>query len=134
MRFYDDDPVASVAVKAFDGADGVPNIAIITNGKSDGAIPGDAVTTILLALIPALLAREPANCFVVGYGTGVTAGELAALEEVAQGDRRRDLPGRDRGGAALRLRQPRRPPRTRRSRSCGATPTARCCAARGRST
>jgi spermidine synthase len=84
LRFYDDDPVASVAVKAFESIDGVPNIAIVTNGKSDSAIPGDTVTTILLGLIPALLAREPANCFVVGYGTGVTAGELAALGEVRQ--------------------------------------------------
>ena len=83
MRFYDDDPVASVAVKTFDSADGVPNLAIITNGKSDGAIPGDSVTTILLALIPALLAREPAqHASWSDYGTGVTAGELAALEEV----------------------------------------------------
>ena len=60
------------------------NLAIVTNGKSDSAIPGDSVTTILLALIPALLAREPARAFVVGYGTGVTAGELAALEDVRE--------------------------------------------------
>jgi SAM-dependent methyltransferase len=32
--------------------------------------------------VPALLAEEPASCFVIGYGTGVTAGELAALEWV----------------------------------------------------
>jgi predicted membrane-bound spermidine synthase len=83
LRFYDDDPVASISVKAFEGTGGA-NLAIVTNGKSDSAIPGDSVTTILLALIPALLAKEPARAFVVGYGTGVTAGELAALEDVRE--------------------------------------------------
>jgi SAM-dependent methyltransferase len=84
LHFYDDDPIASVSVKAFETPGSPQNLAIITNGKSDGAIPGDAVTTILLALIPALIAREPARSFVVGYGTGVTAGELAALEDVRE--------------------------------------------------
>ena len=110
------------------------NLAIVTNGKSDSAIPGDSVTTILLALIPALLAREPARSFVVGYGTGVTAGELAALEDVARGDRRRDLSGRDRRRRRSSTTATWRPPRTRRSRSCAATPTGRCCAARASST
>jgi SAM-dependent methyltransferase len=36
----------------------------------------------MLALLPALLAEEPESCFVIGYGTGVTAGELAALSWV----------------------------------------------------
>ncbi len=81
---YDDDPVASIAVKSFESAEGPGNLAIVSNGKSDGAIPGDYVTTSLLALIPALVARDPARVFVVGYGTGVTAGELTALEETRE--------------------------------------------------
>ncbi len=83
LHFYDDDPVASVAVKAFDAA-GSGNLAIISNGKSDSAIPGDIVTTTLLALIPALISEEPARSFVVGYGTGVTAGALASLADARE--------------------------------------------------
>jgi len=82
---YDDDPVASIAIESFKGTGEAPgNLAIVSNGKSDGAIPGDYVTTSLLALIPALVARDPARVFVVGFGTGVTAGELTALEETRE--------------------------------------------------
>jgi spermidine synthase len=84
LVYYDDDPVASIAVKSFEGAQGPDYLAIISNGKSDGVIPGDNVTTGLLALIPALIARSPARVFVVGFGTGVTAGELASLEETRE--------------------------------------------------
>ena len=39
----------------------------------------------LLALIPALMAEKLERCFVIGFGTGVSAGELAALEGVQGG-------------------------------------------------
>jgi len=81
VLFYDDDPIASIAVKRYQADDGRENLAIVSNGKSDSTIPGDTVTTILLALIPAWISREPARSLVVGYGTGVTAGELATLAE-----------------------------------------------------
>ena len=84
LRFYDDDPVASIAVKAYRGGKKKGSLAIVSNGKSDSAIPGDYVTTSLLALVPALMAREPARAFVVGYGTGVTVGELCALKETRE--------------------------------------------------
>ncbi len=80
LRFYDDDPVTSVAVKSSEAPNGLSNIGIVSNGKSDGSIPGDQVTMALTGLIPAWLAHDTARTFVVGYGTGVTAGELAALE------------------------------------------------------
>jgi SAM-dependent methyltransferase len=38
----------------------------------------------LSALLPALMAERHERCFVIGWGTGVTAGELAALEETRQ--------------------------------------------------
>ena len=84
LRFYDDDPVASIAVMKYANGKKSGNLAILSNGKSDGAIPGDYVTTALLALLPALMARAPERAFVVGFGTGVTAGELCALEEVRE--------------------------------------------------
>jgi spermidine synthase len=79
LLFYDDGPTASVAVKHTVGKDGRVHRSIFTNGKSDGAIWGDYATMGLAALLPALLAEQAERAFVVGYGTGVTAGEFAAL-------------------------------------------------------
>jgi spermidine synthase len=75
LRFYDDDPVASVAlIEPSPGA-----LAVVTNGKPDSAVPADVTTTCLAALIPAVLAERTERAFAIGYATGVTAGELAAL-------------------------------------------------------
>jgi spermidine synthase len=79
---YDDDPTASVAVKQLRRGDDRVHRAVYINGKSDSAIYKDYVTTGLLALLPALLADRAERAFVVGYGTGVTAGELAALRSI----------------------------------------------------
>jgi spermidine synthase len=80
LRFYRDGPNASIAVKEFESPGGVVTRSLLTNGKSDGALPGEYPTMGLVSLIPALLAERPERAFVVGYGTGVSAGELAALE------------------------------------------------------
>lgn len=77
VRFYRDDPIASIAVHETRGG----NLAIVTNGKVDGNIPRDNQTQGLLALLPALLAERNERAFVVGWGTGMTAGELAALDD-----------------------------------------------------
>jgi spermidine synthase len=84
VLFYDDDPTSSVAVREQRTADGGLNRSISTNGKSDGALVGDYVTMALAGLLPALLADDPARAFVIGWGTGVTAGELAALDSVRE--------------------------------------------------
>ena len=55
---------------------------IVVNGKSDGNLVGDYPTMALSALIPALIADAPKRAFVIGWGTGVTAGELASLAEI----------------------------------------------------
>jgi spermidine synthase len=79
VLFYDDDPVASVAVHEF-RFDDERQRAILSNGKPDGSTGGDYGTQALLGLLPALLLERLERAFVIGYGTGVTAGELAALE------------------------------------------------------
>jgi spermidine synthase len=79
--FYDDDPVSSVAVLA---GDEPKSHSIIVNGKPDGSLVGDYPTMALSALVPALMAERHERCFVIGWGTGVTAGELAALEETRE--------------------------------------------------
>jgi len=81
VSFYTDDPASSVAVFEAVGADGsVRDVAIATNGKPDGAVGGDYPTMALAGLIPALFAERAESAFVIGYGTGVTVGELAALD------------------------------------------------------
>ena len=79
--FYDDDPNSSVAVREAMLPTG-PDPAIVTNGKSDGSIGVDYPTMALAALIPALFAERAEPGFVIGYGTGVTVGELAALDSM----------------------------------------------------
>jgi spermidine synthase len=76
--FHDDDPTSTVSVREPDGQP--ENRAIVVNGKSDGALLGDYVTMTLTALLPALIGENHERCFVVGLGTGVTAGALAALD------------------------------------------------------
>jgi SAM-dependent methyltransferase len=80
VLFYDDDPAVSVAVHRQEREPAGPTLSIVNNGKSDGGVPTDYLTMGLAAILPALMADEPERVFVVGYGTGVTAGELAALD------------------------------------------------------
>jgi spermidine synthase len=82
IPFYDDDPTTSVAVKERPDPRGKVTRSIITNGKSDGSLGADYPTMALAALLPCLIADECRHTFVVGYGTGVTAGELAELDSV----------------------------------------------------
>ncbi len=63
---------ASVAV-----AIGGSGHALLVGGKSDGTAFGDADTQVMLGLLPAMLHPEPRTAFVVGLGTGTTAGWLA---------------------------------------------------------
>jgi spermidine synthase len=75
---YDDGPTSTVAVIDPDGS--AENRSLLVNGKSDGALFTDYPTMALTALIPALMAESHEKSFVIGYGTGVTTGELAALD------------------------------------------------------
>jgi SAM-dependent methyltransferase len=77
--FYDDDPIMSVAVKRHPLGDGRYSLAIINNGKSDGSLEGDYPTMAMIALLPCV-ATECRDVFVIGFGTGVTVGEFAALD------------------------------------------------------
>jgi spermidine synthase len=79
LLFHDDDPVASVVV--LEAAQNKRARSIFTNGKPDGSTSGDYPTMCFAALIPALLTDDPSRGFVIGWGTGVTVGELAALPE-----------------------------------------------------
>ncbi|MEW6267744.1 MAG: fused MFS/spermidine synthase [Thermodesulfobacteriota bacterium] len=84
ILYYRDDPVASIAVKEFPLWEGRTTRSIVTNGKPDGALALDYTTMALLALVPALVAERAETAFVVGWGTGVTVGELAALRSMRE--------------------------------------------------
>jgi spermidine synthase len=80
---YDDDPVSTVVVKESKVA-GMRDTSLVTNGKGDGSLVHDYGTMALAALIPAALAERCERAFVIGWGTGVSAGELAALESMRE--------------------------------------------------
>ncbi|MBW2495303.1 MAG: fused MFS/spermidine synthase, partial [Deltaproteobacteria bacterium] len=77
--FHDDDPTSTVSVRR--PKNNHENLAIVVNGKSDGSLKTDYPTMSLAALVPALMAEHYTRGFVIGLGTGVTAGELASLDE-----------------------------------------------------
>jgi len=84
MLFYDDDPTTSVAVTEYDVDRGRKSRQVVVNGKSDGSLLGDYPTMALTGLVPALLADRRESAFVIGFGTGVTAGEIAALGDTRE--------------------------------------------------
>ena len=65
---------------------GEDSLAFLVNGKSDGNAVHDASTQIMLGLIGAALHPEPKRSFVVGLGTGETAGWLAEVPSMEHVD------------------------------------------------
>jgi spermidine synthase len=82
LLFHDDDPVNTVVILENPNNSGARSI--LNNGKPDGSTVGDYPTMCFAALIPALLTDDVSRSFVIGWGTGVTVGELAALPEAKQ--------------------------------------------------
>ncbi len=72
---------ASVAAVASD--DGY---CLYVNGKSDGSAFGDADTQVMQGLVPAMLHPAPHHAFIVGLGTGTTAGWVADVPGMKQVD------------------------------------------------
>jgi spermidine synthase len=54
-------------------------IAFLVNGKSDGAVITDRGTQGLLGVLPSLLHPAPKRAFVLGLGTGMSAGWLSSV-------------------------------------------------------
>ena len=80
--FQTDDPIASITVRPYLVPGGGTTFTIATNGKSDGNSHRDYPTMGLLASLPALLADPAERAFVIGWGTGITVGELASLDTI----------------------------------------------------
>lgn len=61
--------------------------ALFVNGKSDGDVKGDYLTTILLAHLPGLFHQSRTQqAAVIGFGTGVTVGGLTMYPEIKNVD------------------------------------------------
>jgi spermidine synthase/MFS family permease len=71
---------SSIALSATNG------YAFIVNGKIDGNARADAATQVMGGLVGALLVPHPTRAFVVGLGTGSTAGWLGAIPELQRVD------------------------------------------------
>lgn len=82
IPFYTDDPNSTVSVMESRSPAGVVDHAIATNGKPDSSLLVDYPTMALAALVPLLFAEGAEQAFVIGYGTGVTVGELGTLESM----------------------------------------------------
>lgn len=57
-------------------------IQFIVNGKSDGSVIGDRGTQVFIGLLPALLHGHVKSSYVVGLGSGMTAGILGRVPEM----------------------------------------------------
>ena len=76
IHFYEDAPDASVAVEQGDGVATSDQLVLRINGKPDATSRGDLATQFLLAHLPMLARPESKDIFVLGFGSGVTAGAL----------------------------------------------------------
>ena len=81
LLFHEDDPIMTVTVVQEESG-GRRARSIVNNGKSDGNTVEDLSTMVMLAALPALYADRLERAFVIGYGTGITAGELASFPSV----------------------------------------------------
>lgn len=76
IHFYEDAADASVAIEQGDGAGTSDQLVLRINGKPDATSRGDMATQYLLAHLPLLARPESKDIFVLGFGSGVTAGAL----------------------------------------------------------
>jgi spermidine synthase len=76
LRFYEDSPDATVSVEETDGKIGTAAIGLRINGKPDASTGLDISTQLLLAHLPMLSKPDAKDVFVLGLGSGMTAGAL----------------------------------------------------------
>lgn len=77
---------ATDGVESSIGVEAHSDVALLVNGKSDGAALGDASTTVMSGLIGAALHPEPRRALVIGLGVGTTAGWFAQLPDMESVD------------------------------------------------
>jgi spermidine synthase len=75
LLFYKDSADATVTVERT-ATNNIEQVALRINGKSDASSFGDAATQYLLAHLPMTVRPDATNVFVLGFGSGITAGAL----------------------------------------------------------
>jgi predicted membrane-bound spermidine synthase len=78
ILFYEDAPDATVSVEQVDGIIAPASLALRVNGKTDAGTATDLSTQLLLAHLPMLAKPDAKDVFVLGLGSGMTAGALLA--------------------------------------------------------
>ena len=76
LLYYKDAPDATVSVER--NRSGAEQRVMRVNGKPDASSTGDLSTQYLLAHLPMLARPESEDVFVLGFGSGITAGAAAA--------------------------------------------------------
>ena len=76
--FYEDASDATVSVDQADGIAAPAVLSLRINGKADAGTSGDVDTQLLLAHAPMLAKPGAQDAFVLGMGSGITAGALQA--------------------------------------------------------
>ncbi|MEI7534661.1 MAG: fused MFS/spermidine synthase [Verrucomicrobiae bacterium] len=78
VLFYEDAPDATVSVEEIDGIIAPASIGLRINGKPDAGTGLDLSTQYLLANLPMLAKPGAKDVFVLGLGSGITAGAVLA--------------------------------------------------------
>lgn len=76
LLFYEDAADATVSVERIETGASKGVIGLRINGKADASSEGDLATQYLLAHLPMAARPEAKNAFVLGVGSGITAGAL----------------------------------------------------------
>jgi spermidine synthase len=78
LVFYEDAPDATVTVEQTDGIVGPANLTLCINAKADASVGTDMANQLLLGYLPMLVKPEAKDVFVLGLGSGMTAGAVLA--------------------------------------------------------
>jgi predicted membrane-bound spermidine synthase len=76
VRFYQDAPDATVSVEEVDGIIAPASLGLRINGKPDAGTGLDLSTQFLLANLPLMVKPQAKDVFVLGMGSGITAGAV----------------------------------------------------------
>jgi spermidine synthase len=76
VRFYEDAPDATVSVEEVDGIIAGASLGLRINGKPDAGTGLDLSTQFLLANLPMMVKPKAKDVFVLGMGSGITAGAV----------------------------------------------------------
>ncbi|MFN3408494.1 MAG: fused MFS/spermidine synthase [Limisphaerales bacterium] len=80
ILFYEDAPDATVTVERYDGWIPPASTGLRINGKPDAGTGEDLNTQLLVAHLPMLFKPEAQDVFMLGLGSGISAGALLAHE------------------------------------------------------